>query len=30
MLNATGVAVNSIPLNPEKLFYAIREAGLIK
>jgi len=29
-LNATGVAVNSIPLNPEKLFYAIREAGLIK
>lgn len=30
MLNATGVAVNSIPLNPEKLFYAIRAAGLIK
>jgi len=30
MLNATGVAVNSIPLNPEKLFYAIREAGLIE
>ncbi|NCB01745.1 MAG: xanthine dehydrogenase molybdenum-binding subunit XdhA [Spirochaetia bacterium] len=30
MLNATGVAVNSIPLNPEKLFFAIRDAGLIK
>ncbi|HKM06416.1 MAG TPA: molybdopterin cofactor-binding domain-containing protein, partial [Sphaerochaeta sp.] len=30
LLNATGVAVNSIPLNPEKLFFAIREAGLIK
>jgi len=30
MLNATGVAVNSIPLNPEKLFFAFTEAGLIK
>ncbi|MCH3917293.1 MAG: xanthine dehydrogenase molybdenum-binding subunit XdhA [Spirochaetia bacterium] len=28
--NATGVAVNSIPLNPEKLFFAFRDAGLIK
>ncbi len=30
MLNATGVAMNSIPLNPEKLFYAVSDAGLIK
>ncbi|MFA7018900.1 MAG: xanthine dehydrogenase subunit XdhA [Sphaerochaetaceae bacterium] len=30
MLNATGIAVNSIPLNPEKLFYAIRDTGLFK
>ena len=30
MLNATGVAMNSIPLNPEKLFYAVKDAGLIK
>lgn len=30
LLNATGVAVNSIPLNPEKLFFASRDAGLIQ
>ena len=30
LLNATGVAVNSIPLNPEKLFFAFENAGLIK
>ncbi|WP_332447818.1 xanthine dehydrogenase subunit XdhA [Sphaerochaeta sp.] len=30
VLNATGVAVNSIPLNPEKLFYAFTDARLIK
>ncbi len=30
MLNATGVAIDSIPLHPEKLFYAFGEAGLIK
>jgi len=28
VLNATGVAVDSIPLNPEKLFFAFRQAGL--
>jgi xanthine dehydrogenase molybdenum-binding subunit len=30
LLNATGVAVNSIPLNPEKLFNAFGKAGLLK
>jgi xanthine dehydrogenase molybdenum-binding subunit len=30
LLNATGVAVNSIPLNPEKLFFAFERAGLLK
>ncbi|AEV28969.1 aerobic-type carbon monoxide dehydrogenase, large subunit CoxL/CutL-like protein [Sphaerochaeta pleomorpha str. Grapes] len=30
LLNATGVAVDSIPLNPEKLFFAFENAGLIK
>ncbi|MDD3997890.1 MAG: xanthine dehydrogenase molybdenum-binding subunit XdhA [Sphaerochaetaceae bacterium] len=30
LLNATGVAVNSNPLNPEKLFFAFTEAGLIQ
>ncbi len=30
VLNATGVAVNSIPLHPEKLFLAFTDAGLIK
>jgi xanthine dehydrogenase molybdenum-binding subunit len=29
LLNATGVAVNSNPLNPQKLFYAFKEANLI-
>jgi xanthine dehydrogenase molybdenum-binding subunit len=29
MFNATGVAFDSIPLNPEKLFFAFTEAGLI-
>lgn len=28
--NATGVGVNSIPLNPEKLFFEFSKAGLIK
>jgi xanthine dehydrogenase molybdenum-binding subunit len=30
LLNATGVAVDSIPLNPEKLFNAFGKAGLLK
>ena len=30
VLNATGVAVNSIPLHPERLFNAFTDAGLIK
>lgn len=30
VLNATGVAVNSIPLDPENLFRRFREEGLIK
>ena len=30
LLNATGVAMNSTPLNPEKLFFAFERAGLIK
>ncbi len=30
LLHATGVAVNSIPLNPQKLVKAFTEAGLIK
>ncbi len=30
VLNATGVAVNSIPLNPDKLFHEFSAAGLIK
>jgi len=30
VLNATGIAVNSIPLNPEKLFFAFERAGLIQ
>ena len=30
MLNATGVAFDSIPLNPEKIFFAFTKAGLIK
>ncbi|WP_320128054.1 xanthine dehydrogenase subunit XdhA [uncultured Sphaerochaeta sp.] len=30
LLNATGVAVNSIPLNPEKLFVAFENAGIIR
>ncbi|MDC7244949.1 MAG: xanthine dehydrogenase molybdenum-binding subunit XdhA [Sphaerochaetaceae bacterium] len=30
VLNATNVEVNSIPLNPEKLFFTMRDAGLIK
>jgi len=29
LLNATGVAINSNPLNPEKLFYAFKAAQLI-
>ncbi len=29
LLNATGVAVNSNPLHPQKLFYAFKEANLI-
>ena len=29
LLNATKVAIDSIPLNPEKLFFAFEEAGLI-
>jgi len=29
LLNATGVAVNSNPLDPQKLFYAFKEANLI-
>lgn len=30
LLNATGVAVNSLPLNPEKLFFEFKKAGLIQ
>lgn len=30
LLNATGVAVGSIPLNPEKLFFEFSKAGLIR
>jgi len=30
LFQATGVAVPSVPLNPEKLFFAFKEAGLIK
>ncbi len=30
LLNATGVEVNSIPINPEKLFFSLQGAGLIK
>ena len=29
LLNATGVAVDSIPLHPERLFFAFEQAGLI-
>jgi len=29
LLNATGVAVDSIPLHPERLFFAFEKAGLI-
>ena len=29
LFNATGVAVNSIPLNPEKLFFEFSKAGLL-
>jgi xanthine dehydrogenase molybdenum-binding subunit len=29
LLNATGVAINSNPLDPQKLFYAFKEANLI-
>lgn len=30
LLNATGVAVDSIPLNPQKLFFAFEQAGLLQ
>jgi hypothetical protein len=30
LYDATGVAVPSIPLNPEKLYFAFKQAGLIK
>ncbi|NLO60349.1 MAG: xanthine dehydrogenase molybdenum-binding subunit XdhA [Spirochaetales bacterium] len=30
LFNATGVAMDSIPLNPEKLFFAFEHAGLYK
>jgi xanthine dehydrogenase molybdenum-binding subunit len=29
ILNATGVALNKIPMNPHTLFPAFKEAGLI-